>query len=103
MYQHWEYFLNIKSLKSSDNNCGISIFTNSLKIKLQPNTLRQRLSIPLHEKLTFQRMQILPSFFHNDISIYKKLKMVSTLYLKLKCILIRIKLRHIYIMMTISG
>ena len=67
-----EYFLNIKSLVSSHNNCGISIFANSLKIKLQPNTLRQRLNIPLHEKLTFQHMQILTSFFHNDICIYKK-------------------------------
>ena len=69
-----EYFLNIKSVKSSDNNCGISIFTNSLKIKLQPNTLRKTLKIPLYEKLTFQHMEILTSFFHNDISIYKKIE-----------------------------
>jgi len=32
------------------------------------------LSIPLHEKLTFQHMQILTPFFHNDISIYKKIE-----------------------------
>ena len=38
-----EYFLNIKSLVSSHNNCGVSIFTNSLKIKLQPNTLRHNI------------------------------------------------------------
>ena len=69
-----EYFLNIKSLKSSDNNCGISIFTISIKIKLQPNTLRKTLKIPFYEKLTFQDMQILTSFFHNDISIYKKIE-----------------------------
>ena len=69
-----EYFLNIKSFKSSDNNCGISIFTNSLKIKLQPNTLRQRLNIPLYEKLTFEHMEKLASFFHNDICIYKKIE-----------------------------
>ena len=69
-----EYFLNIKSLVSSHNNCGISIFTNSLKIKLQPNILRKTLKIPLYEKLTFQHMQTLTSFFHNDISIYKKIE-----------------------------
>ena len=58
-----EYFLNIKSLVSSHNNCGIAIFTNSLKIKLQPNTLRKNCNIPLYEKLTFEHMQILTSFF----------------------------------------
>ena len=69
-----EYFLNIKSLKSSDNNCGISIFTNSLKIKLQPNTLRKNCNIPLYEKLTFEHMEKLAAFFHNDICIYKKIE-----------------------------
>ena len=58
-----EYILNNQSLVSSNNNCGIGIFTNSLKIKLQPNTLRKTLKIPLYEKLTFQHMEILTSFF----------------------------------------
>ena len=49
-------------------------FTNSLKIKLQPNTLRQRLNIPLYGKLTFEHMEKLASFFHNDICIYKKIE-----------------------------
>ena len=68
-----EYFLNIKSLVSSHNNCGIAISTNSLRIKLQPNTLRKNCNIPLYEKLTFEHMEKLSSFFHNDICIYKQI------------------------------
>ena len=34
--------------------------------------MRQHLNIPLHEKLTFEHMEKLTSFFHNDICIYKK-------------------------------
>ena len=64
---------NIKSLVSTHNNCGISIFTNSLKIKLQPNTLRKKCDIPLYKKLTFEHMEKLSSFFHNGICIYKQI------------------------------
>jgi hypothetical protein len=69
-----DYFLNIKSLKSSDNNCGIGIFTNTLKIKLQPNILRKTLKIPLGVQLNFEHMQILSDFFKNDICVYKKIE-----------------------------
>jgi hypothetical protein len=69
-----DYFLNAKSLKSSDNNCGIGIFTNTLKIKLQPNILRKTLKIPLGVQLNFEHMQILSDFFKNDICVYKKIE-----------------------------
>jgi len=69
--QSGDYFLNVKSLRSSDNNCGIGIFTNTLKIKLQPNTLRKTLKIPLGVQLNFEHMQFLSDFLKNDICVYK--------------------------------
>ena len=56
--EHWkivvdnddEYMQNVlycKSLQSKlpDNNCAIAIFTNILKIKVQPNKLREKLGL----------------------------------------------------------
>ena len=37
--------ITIKSLKSTNNNCAIAMFTNFLKIKIQPNKLRELLNL----------------------------------------------------------
>ena len=98
-----DYFLNIKSLVSTHNNCGISIFTNSLKIKLQPNTLRKKCNIPLYEKLTFGQMEKLSSFFHNDICIYKQIDNGFNIVFETNMLTDKKKLKPIWIMMNISG
>ena len=59
-----------KSLKTSDNNCAISIFTNSLKVRLHANNLRETLGLELHTFITIEQLDILVDHFKCDICLY---------------------------------
>ena len=61
-----------KSLKSklSDNNCAIAMFTNILKIKVQPNKLREQLGIELNTYINVNQLDLLVDYFKCDILLY---------------------------------
>ena len=61
-----------KSLKTSDNNCAISIFTNTLKVRLHANNLRETLGLELHTFITIEHLDILVDHFKCDICLYIK-------------------------------
>ena len=59
-----------KSLKSSNNNCAIAMFTNTLKIKVQPNTLRKHLGLELNTFISVEQLDLLVDYFKCDITLY---------------------------------
>ena len=62
----------VKSMKSKDNNCSIVCFTNQLKRKEKPNTVRERLNIPLRTSITIEQLELLVDYFKCDIKLYTK-------------------------------
>jgi len=60
----------VVSLKSSNNNCGIACFTNSLKVKTQPNKLRGKLGLELGKNINiYDDMDKLIDHFNCDVQI----------------------------------
>ena len=64
--------LTIKSLKSTNNNCAIAMFTNFLKIKIQPNKLRELLKLEFNTPIKYEQLELLVNHFKCDISLYIK-------------------------------
>ena len=61
-----------KSLKSNltDNNCAIAMFTNILKIKVQPNKFREKLGLELQTYINVDQLDLLVDYFKCDICLY---------------------------------
>ena len=64
--------LHVRSLKSSDSNCAIAMFTNTLGIKRHPNILRKDLGIPLYTYINVDQLYLLIDHFKCDIKLFIK-------------------------------
>ncbi len=62
--------LQVKSLKSKNNNCAFAMFTNQLKQKIQPDIIRKQLAIPLNTHISLMQLDKLVDHFKCDIRIY---------------------------------
>ena len=64
-----------RSLKTSNNNCAIGLFTNQLKIKLKsPDYLRDQLKIEKGTFITRDQLDLLVDYFKCDITLYEMKK-----------------------------